>query len=412
MSLEIALPMAAITIAPLAMSAEIFAVNVDNDVMGGLFGDDPVVETAEETATTTVADDDLPALVEWDATPLVGAIRRGDVEAVKNLSTDLSNINLQADGMSLLYLAVFKQRESVVEYLISRGANVNARNEEDFDSPLILARRRGDTELIRLLLTPMHRLGGLSVGFSAMLESPIIAVDPTNEECCSICFGDVDENDASTSMAAFEKCGHACCSGCMSAFLSACIADTTSLSLTPVIRCFARGCDAPVSYRDFEKFAPREASQLYQVRLTTAACRLMPEFSWCTKCESGGFITTAPIASSSSAASASSSVCKDVSCDACKHSYCADCREDAHTGLTCTQKYEQVMSGDTFITERMSARAIQKYTKPCPQCAAPTIRDGGCSHMTCRACSYAWCWFCCNAYTGRYTFGNKCPCGS
>lgn len=344
-------------------------------------------------------------IVEWDSVPLVAAIRRGDLEDVKLHFASIPNARVQADGMSLLYIAVFKQRESIVEFLLTRGASANERNEEDYDSPLILARRRGDAELIRLLLTPVHRLGSanLDASFANLLESPTApcatALDCQDQEC-SICFCDVNPaEDASTAMVALEKCGHACCSGCMTAFLSARIADTNSLNLVPVIRCFVRGCEAAVSFRDFERFAPREASQLYQLRLTTAACRMIPEFSWCTKCESGGFI------------GAGQNGCRNITCDACAHAYCSDCREDAHVGISCAQKYEQIMSGDSFYTERMSSRAILKLTKPCPSCTAPTIRDGGCSHMTCKACSFAWCWFCSGAYTGRYTFGNKCPCG-
>lgn len=368
----------------------------------------PAAPTAPEAPMAATEDEAVAEVEEWDHVPLVAAVRRGDIEATKTLYADMPNVNTQFDGMSLLYLAVFKQREDVIEFLMSRGASPNTRNDEDFDSPLILARRRGDTEIIRLLLTPMHRLGAannLTDGFTALLESPLAPVALDNASAtqeCSICFCDANpEEDASSVLVAFEKCGHMCCSGCMTAFLSARIADTHSLSLSPVIRCFARGCGTAVSFRDFERFASQEASQLYQLRLTAAACRLIPDFSWCTKCESGGFIPNASSAGN----------CRDISCDACAHTYCLDCREDAHTGFTCAQKYEQIMSGDHFITERMSGRALLKLTKPCPSCTAPTIRDGGCSHMTCRACNFAWCWLCGNAYSGRYTFGNKCPCG-
>lgn len=336
--------------------------------------------------------------------------------------------------MSLLFIAVFKQQESVVEYLMSRGADVHQRNEDGLESPLILARRRNDAELIRLLMMPKDKLmSGANIGgFEALLESPAVPVSSVDAlplrasqsgRECTICFCDEDvAQNPETRVVRLERCGHACCASCMCEFLRTSVDAHFAASPNPVIRCFAKGCAESVSYRDFERFAPKETCVKYQLRLTTAALRLMQDFSWCTKCESGGFVcpaAAAPAAAapavpapSSSAPASSMPTCTDVHCDQCAHAYCSLCREDAHPLLTCAQKYEQVMATDAFYVERLSAKLLRQVSKPCPQCAAPTQRDGGCSHMTCRLCSFAWCWLCGGPYQGRYTFNNKCPCGS
>lgn len=392
-----------------------------------------VVEAEAQVADVVVNETQEVVEEEWDPCALIGAIRRGDVDSVQDLLVQAPSVNFQVEGMTMLYIAVFKQRTNVVEYLVSQGASATVRNESDYDTPLILARRRGDSELVRILTTSHHRtLLGAGVGFEKFLESPVESRQATSQDAngekmveCSICYGDECDSDALTKVVTLERCGHSCCAGCLSEFLVARFSDTNAVTVAPIIRCFAKGCSEAVSYRDFETFAPKEISSRYQLRLTTAACRLLPNFSWCVKCESGGLVpesitngsqsassSSASNASSNAASNVASAQCNDVTCDACKYEYCFECREDAHPNFSCFQMYEQKMAGDHYLTERATSRAIQKLTKPCPQCLAPTMRDGGCSHMTCRGCSFAWCWLCGKAYTGKYTFGTKCPCGS
>ncbi|XP_055007439.1 E3 ubiquitin-protein ligase parkin isoform X2 [Boleophthalmus pectinirostris] len=44
--------------------------------------------------------------------------------------------------------------------------------------------------------------------------------------------------------------------------------------------------------------------------------------------------------------------------------------------------------------DRDSLLFIKESTKPCPRCAAPVQKNGGCSHMRCPLCHTEWCWVC------------------
>lgn len=330
---------------------------------------------------------------------LVGDIRRGNLEAVQNLLVDAPTVNIQVDGITLLFVATFKQRLDIMEYLLSRGADPNLRNEEDYETPLILARRRNDTEAIRLLTTPKNKLVSKQ-DFLKDLESVTdliesLSFDQASLKECTICYDDQE-------MKRLERCGHECCLSCLGDYLKHQVDKFTTV---PVVRCFTRNCKQSISLKDMTNILSLTCPEVlskYQDRLFLASLTRMEDFQWCTKCEYGGLTPS----------TASSSTCRDVQCTSCSHVFCAECREEGHPEMTCSEKYKQVMSTDLTVTEKQSAKLIRQSSKPCPQCLVNTERSAGCSHMSCSMCKFQWCWLCGNEYKGRYTFSTQCPCGS
>ncbi|CAN0085601.1 unnamed protein product [Ectocarpus sp. 6 AP-2014] len=53
--------------------------------------------------------------------------------------------------------------------------------------------------------------------------------------------------------------------------------------------------------------------------------------------------------------------------------------------------------------DRASEATVVKTTKPCPNCAAPTEKTGGCRHMACKVCNQDYYWDCHCTYPGRHT---------
>lgn len=96
------------------------------------------------------------------------------------------------------------------------------------------------------------------------------------------------------------------------------------------------------------------------------------------------------------------------------------CQRSAHPGF-CTsllQRYRGASEGERaamrakygarFFEDIATLEFIAASTKPCPGCAAPIMKNGGCQHITCKACRYEWCWQCGGSYEpGHYTRG---PC--
>ncbi|XP_013882826.1 E3 ubiquitin-protein ligase parkin [Austrofundulus limnaeus] len=97
-----------------------------------------------------------------------------------------------------------------------------------------------------------------------------------------------------------------------------------------------------------------------------------------------------------------------VECDqrlGCGAVFCRDCRRTYHQGAC--EAVPAPPTADTsqgfVVREEASQRGrwdqaslllIQESTRPCPQCAVPVERNGGCMHMHCSLCRAEWCWLC------------------
>jgi ankyrin repeat protein len=103
-------------------------------------------EFTESGATLEVKDD-------WGYTPLMEAIITNSSEIVKMLIRAGADVNAHDDtGNTPLHIATKSQIFWMVELLLENGANVNFRNFTDEQTPLILACRARDEQIINLLL--------------------------------------------------------------------------------------------------------------------------------------------------------------------------------------------------------------------------------------------------------------------
>nr|CAG4709955.1 unnamed protein product [Naegleria fowleri] len=87
-------------------------------------------------------------------------------------------------------------------------------------------------------------------------------------------------------------------------------------------------------------------------------------------------------------------------CLNCDIIYCSQCKKRSHEGVSCD--YE----------EKLFKQYLDSFTKKCPKCSTPIEKNGGCNHMTCRACLNHFCWVCgYDATSGDpiYIHQSSCP---
>ncbi|XP_071801668.1 E3 ubiquitin-protein ligase parkin-like [Asterias amurensis] len=93
----------------------------------------------------------------------------------------------------------------------------------------------------------------------------------------------------------------------------------------------------------------------------------------------------------------------------CGFVFCRQCRNAYHSGDCETSATQTVIDGGggayAVSSERaaqalwehdQSKETIRQSTKQCPNCKAPTEKNGGCMHMICpiQQCKFEWCWVC------------------
>ena len=88
----------------------------------------------------------------YDVSPLAGAARSGDRQAIRRLAWgDQLNAASGVNGWTPLEHAVHKNQIGSVEELLAQGANPNA-VDRNGRTPLIMAAGYGEAEIVRLLL--------------------------------------------------------------------------------------------------------------------------------------------------------------------------------------------------------------------------------------------------------------------
>ena len=88
----------------------------------------------------------------------LNAAKKGDLARIKSLldnnrELDLDNVKTSIFGLRPLHLAAENDHVQVVEFLLAKGANVNATEREMANTPLHVAAYKGHTQIAELLLS-------------------------------------------------------------------------------------------------------------------------------------------------------------------------------------------------------------------------------------------------------------------
>jgi hypothetical protein len=82
-----------------------------------------------------------------------------------------------------------------------------------------------------------------------------------------------------------------------------------------------------------------------------------------------------------------------------KHQICFNCLNPWHKDNIC----------EDIIDKEFEKWRKGKKVKKCLLCGFWTEKSAGCNHMTCKACTFEWCWICGKEYKrGHYSRGGPC----
>lgn len=197
---------------------------------------------------------------------------------------------------------------------------------------------------------------------------------------CEICFDD------NVSVLSTPFCCHPYCENCLKMYISSKVSENeVKLIKCPNEKCLAAFTDDFVAAVLSDE---TETLNKYHKFIDSSFADRYPSFKYCPTPNCGFLIKlTAPLPSSSL-----KRIIPSVCCTNCKKTFCFACGvTPSHAPLICYlyKIWIQKCKDDSETANWLSAN-----TKDCPSCKSAIEKNGGCNHMTCKSCSFNFCWIC------------------
>ena len=209
--------------------------------------------------------------------------------------------------------------------------------------------------------------------------------------CCSL------EEKVGRDCLQFEQCDHWACLTCLNQHARAYLSHAEHRQ---ALHCYQ--CDGSLYLSELRRmFADDRLLVKYQQRVL----ELTFDMVWCPRCHQS-IICPPPESLDGNNASF-------VECFRCQFMFCRRCDEVWHPQLKCPKEesLDEVRRGggtttttgpsrltkkemQNLLSEIDNIQVIEECSKPCPSCQVRIEKNGGCNHMTCRACRMHFCWIC------------------
>jgi len=196
---------------------------------------------------------------------------------------------------------------------------------------------------------------------------------------CLVCCTDMEPNECCA-----MTCGHVVCRDCWSSYLTMKITEGEVYRIS----CPASGCNLNVPDELVKKLVDQVVFQKYLRFVTKSFVEDNSMITWCPFPRCANAITSAMVKG------------QIVQCG-CGYRFCFSCHHEAHSPASCDQvrQWSRKCNDDSETGHWLGAN-----TKGCPRCNVFVEKNGGCNHMTCRQCSYEWCWMCTKIWKGHEDF--------
>ncbi|KAK3316225.1 hypothetical protein B0H66DRAFT_560739 [Apodospora peruviana] len=171
--------------------------------------------------------------------------------------------------------------------------------------------------------------------------------------------------------------------------------DTRGRAACESLGCPTPGCGHIYTHDEIRLLAPAETFAMYDKLRLLSHLATLPNFRWCLRegCEMGQ-IHEIPDQMGDGPLDCRRNC---VQCDVCGFDMCFRHQVPWHRGQSCAE-YEaagwgQMGGGGGNPEMEATQEWLRTHTKQC-RCGARVEKEGGCFHMTCRVCSFEFCWEC------------------
>ena len=201
----------------------------------------------------------------------------------------------------------------------------------------------------------------------------------TNESTglCLICYSD-DEKDLFN-----LECKHTFCNDCWKSYLTNQIINEGHAQN---IVCPDSQCEILIDDETISKFLDDNpsAKHIYTKIILNAYVDNNPRARWCPGKNCGCIINSTSLTSAYNYAQL-------IKCNHCQTSFCFQCAQPWHDPIKC---FLLLQWNKKLLDDSQTVIWLKANTKICPKCKINIEKNGGCNHMTCRNCTYEFCWLC------------------
>eukprot|EP01101_Sappina_pedata_P005382 TRINITY_DN243_c0_g1_i1.p1 TRINITY_DN243_c0_g1~~TRINITY_DN243_c0_g1_i1.p1 ORF type:complete len:566 (+),score=116.84 TRINITY_DN243_c0_g1_i1:72-1700(+) len=218
------------------------------------------------------------------------------------------------------------------------------------------------------------------------------------DECCSICFDEVDPSEMTQLM-----CKHRFCTDCLKGYLAVEVKEKKGRILCPGLTANKKRCQMTMDeLMVLGLLGDREAEKKFIESLNDNFVLSNKNMAWCPSPGCANAVERYDV-------SVEKNEC--VQCD-CGHSFCFECKQADHRPATCKMWASWVNM--YFKGNLDSTLVVASISRPCPKCSVPIQKNDGCNHMHCLRCQFHFCWLCMDKFgngdlggTDGYS-GHKC----
>ncbi|CAH9100336.1 unnamed protein product [Cuscuta epithymum] len=206
--------------------------------------------------------------------------------------------------------------------------------------------------------------------------------ESTVDMTCGICFDDIPAANATT-----MDCGHSFCNDCWTEHFMVQINEGKSKR----IKCMAYKCNAICDegkIRDLVGERDPDLAGKFERFLLESYIEDNKMVKWCPSIPHCGNAIRIQV-----------DECCDVECE-CGLQFCFSCSSETHSPCSCLmwEMWMKKCSDDSETVNWISA-----YTKDCPKCKKPVVKNGGCNLVQC-ICGQPFCWLCGGATGLKHTW--------